>query len=122
MTPGEKEVTSKRYQRLKEMAKAADLPVDKAFTLMLLIAKWEREHPLSPEERKEQLKLLEMTARTSREVNLPEDKVLTALCIRLNIPDQEGSASLSPEERAKIDAKIDEIFPPDYFSHNEKNS
>jgi hypothetical protein len=105
------------------MAKEADVPVDEAFTLMLVVEKWDRDHPLSPEEQERLLELLEMIERTSKEANLPEDKVLTALCVRLKVDqDRERLASLSPEERAKIDAKLDEIFPRDYFSHDEKNS
>jgi hypothetical protein len=95
------------FMKLKKVAEIVGVPVDKALTLLLIYAKYEQED--GPSMREEMLKLLKMVETTSAEVNLPVLKVLAALQIRLGA-DPDPEAGLTPEERTKIGAKLDEIL------------
>ena len=95
------------FMKLKKVAEIVGVPVDKALTLLLIYAKYEQED--EPSMREEMLKLLKMVETTSAEVNLPVLKVLAALQIRLGA-DPDPEAGLTPEERTKIGAKLDEIL------------
>jgi hypothetical protein len=95
------------FMKLKKVAEIVGVPVDKAFMLLMIYAKYEQED--GPSMREEMLKLLKMVETTSAEVNLPVLKVLAALQIRLG-GNPDPDAGLTPDERAKIDAKLDETL------------
>ena len=93
------------FAKLKKVSEIVGVPVDKAFTLLLIYAEYERDEGAAL--REEMLKFLKMVETTSAEVNVPVVKVLAALRTRLGA-DPDPETELTPEERAKIDAKLNE--------------